>query len=98
MDETKEDEEKEEEEKVDYFFSKLDYFGSNEHTFETETKLDLHQTVLVKLWKAKQDHEEALAKIEGVNYVRDPVIDIDGILKDIQKTESNVLSKENLES
>jgi hypothetical protein len=36
------DEEEEYEAKmVNYFFSKLDYFGSNEHTFETETKLDL---------------------------------------------------------
>jgi len=33
--------EKDEDKMVDYFFTKLDYFGSNEHTFETETKLDL---------------------------------------------------------
>jgi len=30
-----------EEAMIDYFFGKLGYYGSNEHTFETETKLDL---------------------------------------------------------
>jgi hypothetical protein len=30
-----------EEAMVEYFFGKLAYYGTNEHTFETETKLDL---------------------------------------------------------
>jgi hypothetical protein len=33
------------------------YYGSNAHTFETETKLDVFQSVLIKLLKSKQKHE-----------------------------------------
>lgn len=39
--ETKAETSKDEVAMVDYFFAKLGYYGSNEHTFETETKLDL---------------------------------------------------------
>lgn len=49
QDDTNEDEE----DMVDYFFQKMAYYGSNAHTFETETKLDVFQNVLVKLWKSK---------------------------------------------
>lgn len=48
---------------VDYFFQKMAYYGSNAHTFETETKLDVFQNVLVKLWKSKQKQEQAISQI-----------------------------------
>jgi hypothetical protein len=48
---------------VDYFFQKMAYYGCNAHTFETETKLDVFQNVLVKLWKSKQKHEEAITTL-----------------------------------
>ena len=48
---------------VDYFFQKLAFYGSNAHTFETETKLDVFQNILIKLWKTKQKHEDAISKL-----------------------------------
>lgn len=39
--EDKSNENNDDESMIDYYFAKLAYFGSNEHTFETETKLDL---------------------------------------------------------
>lgn len=67
---SKKDGDNEEDTMVDYFFQKLAYYGSNQHTFETETKLDVFQNVLVKLWKSKQKQEEAISKLSG-DYVKD---------------------------
>lgn len=64
-----------EEDMVDYFFQKMAYYGSNAHTFETETKLDVFQNIIVKLWKSKQKHEEAISQING-DYQKDEQIDI----------------------
>lgn len=50
---------------IDYLLQKMQYYGSNQHTFETETKLDVFQKVLVKLWSAKQKHEQALSSLSG---------------------------------
>lgn len=38
---THDDVKDDQEDMVDYFFQKLAYYGSNQHTFETETKLDI---------------------------------------------------------
>jgi hypothetical protein len=71
---------------VDYFFQKMAYYGSNSHTFETETKLDVFQSVLIKLWNSKQKQEEAISKISG-DYQKDEQIDISGQLLLTERSE-----------
>jgi hypothetical protein len=41
------------------------------------------------LWKAKQDHEEKLAELEGNHYTRESIIDVDGIMNNINKMDMN---------